>query len=51
MKEAQETAYWLELCQACPSYPNPKGLAPMIDSIKNRLGKITYSAKKSIPKR
>jgi len=46
LKEAHETAYWLELCHACPSYPNPTELTPMINSIKSLLGKITYNGKR-----
>jgi four helix bundle protein len=44
-KEAEETAYWLELCQQSPNYPNPEQLILDIASILRVLGKIIYSSK------
>jgi four helix bundle protein len=44
-KEAEETAYWLKLCQQSPSYPNPEQLILDIASILRVLGKIISSSK------
>lgn len=39
-KEAEETEYWLELCQQHEVYPDPVGLREELKSIKRVLGKI-----------
>lgn len=44
-KEAEETEYWLELCRASPSYPQPGGLKQDIESILRVLGKIISASK------
>ena len=44
-KEADETAYWLELCLRSESYPNPDGLEEKLESISKVLSKIISSSK------
>jgi four helix bundle protein len=44
-KEAEETCYWLELCLASESYPNPEKLLDDAISILKVLGKIISSSK------
>ncbi len=44
-KEADETDYWLTLCNLSPSYPNPVGLDVKITSIIHVLSKIISSSK------
>ena len=44
-KEAEETRYWLELCQQSPKYPDPELLLKDIVSILKVLGKIISSSK------
>ena len=44
-KEADETAYWLELCLRSESYPNPDGLEEKLLSITKVLSKIISSSK------
>lgn len=46
-KEADETEYWLILCQHSPSYPDCTHLLEQIKSIQRVLSKIISSAKKS----
>ncbi len=48
-KEADETEYWLTLCELSKSYPNPGNLKEMLTSIINVLSKIIISSK-STPK-
>jgi four helix bundle protein len=50
-KEAEETEYWLELCQQSPSYPDCEELLTQILSIKKVLSKIISSSKSSAHKR
>ncbi|MBK8702052.1 MAG: four helix bundle protein [Saprospiraceae bacterium] len=50
MKEADETEYWLLLCQKSPSLPNPDGLLEDIAEIKRIIGKIILSSKSAGPK-
>jgi four helix bundle protein len=50
-KEAEETEYWLELCNQSPSYPNCEDLLTQILSIKKVLTKIISSAKSSAHQR
>ncbi len=44
-KEAEETSFWLELCEASENYPNPEKLLVDIHSILKVLGKIISSSK------
>ena len=46
-KEANETEYWLQLCQHAPEYPDPVGLLDETTSINKVLNKIIGSSKKS----
>ena len=39
-KEAEETQYWLDLCEQLDFFPNPEGLTEQLKSIKRVLGKI-----------
>ena len=45
-KEAEETTYWLELCEHSPNYPYNPDLMDQIISIKKLLSKIISSSKK-----
>jgi four helix bundle protein len=45
-KEAEETQYWLLLCQYSESYPDCNELLIKIEEINNVIGKIISSAKK-----
>ena len=36
-KEADETEYWLTLCELSPNYPNPKSLKEKLNSVTNVL--------------
>ena len=47
-KEAEETQYWLLLCDYSKNYPDPKELLVKIDEINNVIGKIISSSKKRI---
>jgi four helix bundle protein len=47
-KEAEETAYWLELCLHSKNYPNPNKLLTDLVSIQRVLGKIISSSKRLI---
>ena len=44
-KEAQETEYWLELCQKSPHLPDPGSLPNDLESIFRILGKIISTSK------
>lgn len=44
-KEANETEYWLKLCQMAATYPNPEGLPERLLSIQKLLTKIIHSTK------
>ena len=46
-KEAEETDYWLEICQQSKSYPNCEELLAQVLSIKKILSKIIASSKSS----
>jgi len=46
-KEADETEYWLILCEMAKKYPNPDGLKEKLQSIINILSKIISSSKPS----
>jgi len=45
-KEAEETEYWLLLCESSANYPTSGGLLNDILSLKKLLGKIISSVKK-----
>jgi len=47
MKEADETEYWLLLCEKSKSHPNPNEMKDEILSIKKLLSKIISSATKN----
>jgi four helix bundle protein len=46
-KEANETEYWLHLCNQAPGYPEPVGLLGEITSINKVLNKIIGSSKRA----
>ena len=45
-KEAEETEYWLELCEVDKNYPNPGKLLQDIESILKVLAKIISTSKR-----
>lgn len=45
-KEADETAYWLELCKLSPTYPYNESLYEKLLEINKILSKIISSSKK-----
>lgn len=45
-KEAEETEYWLELCDFSKSYPKPGKLLSDIESILKVINKIVSTSKK-----
>jgi four helix bundle protein len=47
-KEAEETRYWLILCERSKNLPNPDQLQPDLDQIRKIIGKIITSTKKGI---
>lgn len=47
-KEAEETEYWLLLCNKSPNYPSSESLLSSIISIKKLLNAIISKTKKSI---
>ena len=44
-KEADETDYWLTLCELSPTYPKPEGLKEKLNSIVNIISKIIITSK------
>jgi four helix bundle protein len=48
-KEAEETQYWLEICENAPSYRSPSGLRTSILAILRVLAKIILSSKRAMP--
>jgi len=48
-KEAEETNYWLMLCDYSKTYPDCKELIAEIESINNVIGKIISSSKRKYP--
>jgi four helix bundle protein len=46
LKEAEETEYWLELCEFAKNYPKPEKLLNDIESILKVLNKIISTSKK-----
>lgn len=47
-KEAEETAYWLLLCERSKNYPNPGELTKKLNSLQKLLGKIISTSKNSL---
>lgn len=47
-KEAEETAYWLNLCELSANYPNPDKLVNEIESIQKVLSKIIATTKNKL---
>jgi hypothetical protein len=45
-KEADETDYWLRLCEFSDSFPIDKGLQEKLLSVRNILSKIISTSKK-----
>jgi four helix bundle protein len=45
-KEAEETQYWLALCDCAPSYPDCKQLLISLEEINKVLGKILSTIKR-----
>lgn len=48
-KEADETQYWLTLCEYSPAYPECKNLWPKLEEIQKLLNAILGSAKRKNP--
>lgn len=48
-KEAEETQYWLRLCEYSPSYPECSMLLSKIEELHKILGKILSTSKKKLP--
>ncbi len=48
-KEAEESQYWLWLCEYSKSYPDCKQLQDKVEEINKVLGKILSTSKKKIP--
>jgi four helix bundle protein len=48
-KEADETQYWLLLCENSPNYPDPQGLSGKLEEINKILGSIIATAKRKTP--
>ena len=47
-KEAEETQYWLWLCEFSPNYPNCKNLQIKLEEINKVLGKILFTSKRKM---
>jgi four helix bundle protein len=48
-KEAEETQYWLILCERAEGYPKPEGLMDQLEVLNKILGSILSTAKKKSP--
>ena len=48
LKEAEETDYWLLLCEKSPDYPNPQRLLSDIKEIKKLLNSIIATSKRRV---
>jgi four helix bundle protein len=48
-KEADETQYWLILCESSQNYPRPEGLSEKLVELNKILGRIISSAKRKTP--
>lgn len=46
-KEADETVYWLTLCELSPTYPTPEGLIPEVKEVIKVLSKIISTSKRT----
>lgn len=46
-KEADETEYWLTLCELSPTYPKPEGMKEKLNSVINIISKIIITSKSS----
>ena len=47
-KEAEETQYWLWLCDYSPNYPNCDSLINKLDEVNKVLGSILNTARKNL---
>ncbi|MDO9256992.1 MAG: four helix bundle protein [Bacteroidales bacterium] len=47
-KEADETEYWLTLCELAPNYPKPENLQEKLISIINIISKIIITSKSNL---
>jgi four helix bundle protein len=47
-KEADETDYWLTLCELSPGYPNPEEMKKKLESLLNIISKIIITSKSSL---
>ena len=45
-KEADETQYWLMLCEHSPGFPDTEGLTEKLDAINKLLGSILRTSKR-----
>ena len=48
-KEAEETQYWLILCENGENYPKPEGLSEKLEVLNKILGSILSTAKRKTP--
>ncbi len=48
-KEADETQYWLILCEHSQNYPCPQGLSEKLEELNKILGSIISTAKRKTP--
>ncbi len=48
-KEAEETQYWLILCENGENYPKPEGLSEKLEVLNKILGSILLTAKRKTP--
>jgi four helix bundle protein len=51
LKEADETEYWLFLCENLENYPNPEGLIEKLNGIIKMLNKIISTSKNNIQRK
>ncbi len=49
-KEAEETQYWLWLCNYSPKYPNCDALISKLDEVNKVVGSIVNTARKNLVK-
>jgi four helix bundle protein len=47
-KEAEETQYWLWLCERSPGYPNCDALITKLEEVNRVLGSIVNTARKNL---
>lgn len=48
-KEAEETQYWLWICEQTPSYPDCLAIQNKLEEINKVLGKILSTARRKLP--